>query len=239
MANALVTGAGIRVGRAIALHLAQAGFDLVLHANRSRLALEEVASECRAMGRDVLVLSADLSCRDSRTQWLDEVRTEVDSLDVLVNNAAIYESKALGEIDYAAWDKMLALNLEAPFFVIQGLLPLLKKSSSASVINITDSGLDWPDAKYAHYFASKGGLSMLTKVLALELAPDIRVNSVAPGTVAFPPGFSEEAQESILHDIPMGRIGSPDDIAKAVCYLVSKGSYITGQSLAVDGGRNT
>lgn len=234
-----MTGAGIRVGRAIALHLAQAGFDLVLHANRSRLALEEVASECRAMGRDVLVLSADLSCRDSRAQWLDEVRTQVDSLDVLVNNAAIYESKALAEIDYAAWDKMLALNLEAPFFLIQGLLPLLKKSSSASVINITDSGLDWPDAEYAHYFASKGGLSMLTKVLALELAPDIRVNSVAPGTVAFPPGFSEEAQESILHDIPMGRIGSPDDIAKAVCYLVSKGSYITGQSLAVDGGRNT
>jgi pteridine reductase len=239
MANALVTGAGIRVGRAIALHLAQAGFDLVLHANRSRLAIEEVASECRAMGREVLVLSADLSSRDARAQWLDEIRAHVDSLDVLVNNAAIYESKALGDIDYAAWDKMLALNLEAPFFVIQGLLPLLKKASSASVINITDSGLDWPDAEYAHYFASKGGLSMLTKVLALELAPDIRVNSVAPGTVAFPPDFSEEAQESILRDIPMGRIGSPDDIAKAVCYLVSKGSYITGQSLAVDGGRNT
>jgi len=239
MGYALVTGAGIRVGRAVALGLAQAGFDLVLHANRSRAALDAVADECRALGREVLVAPADLSLRDSRTEWLENICSQIETLDVLVNNAAIYESLPVNQIDYAAWDKMLALNLEAPFFITQGLLPLLKKGSSASIINITDSGLDWPDSEYAHYFASKAGLAMLTRVLAIELAPEIRVNSVAPGTVAFPPGFSDDAKQAILKDIPMGRVGSPEDIAKAVGYLVSEGSYVTGQSLAVDGGRNT
>lgn len=239
MGHALVTGAGIRVGRAVALRLAHAGFDLILHANRSREALDTLAVECRALGREVVVAPADLSQRDLRTQWIADVCSRIESLQVLVNNAAIYESLALEKIDYAAWDKMLALNLEAPFFITQGLLPLIRKASNASIINITDSGLDWPDTHYSHYFASKAGLAMLTRVLALELAPEIRVNSVAPGTVAFPPGFSEEAKQAILKDIPMGQVGSPEDIAKAVCYLVSDGSYVTGQSLAVDGGRNT
>ena len=239
MGHALVTGAGIRVGRAVALGLANAGFDLILHANRSRDALDAVADECRALGREVMVAPADLSQRASRTEWIEHITSKLDSLDILVNNAAIYESLPVEQIDYAAWDQMLALNLEAPFFITQGFLPLLKKAEKPSIINITDSGLDWPDQHYAHYFASKAGLDMLTRVLALELAPEIRVNSVAPGTVAFPPGFSEEAKQGILKDIPMGRVGSPEDIAKAVCYLVSGGSYVTGQSLAVDGGRNT
>ncbi len=239
MPCALVTGAGIRVGRAIALHLADSGFDLILHANRSRDQLEQVAQECRGMGREVTAICGDLGDRDERQAWVDKVHAHIQELDVLVNNAAIYESIEFGDVTYEAWDRMLGLNLEAPFFITQGLLPLLKASSRASVINITDSGLDWPDTEYAHYFASKSGLDMLTRVLALELAPKIRVNSVAPGTVAFPPDFSPESKSAILKNIPMGRVGSPDDIAKAVCYLVGEGSYVTGQSLAVDGGRNT
>ena len=239
MPYALVTGAGIRVGRAIALRLAETGFNLILHANRSREQLEVVAQECRAMGREVTVIGGDLGERDAREKWIEQVRSHTNVLDVLVNNAAIYESLEFADVNYEAWDRMLALNLEAPFFIAQGLLPLLQASEHASIINITDSGLDWPDTKYAHYFASKSGLDMLTRVLALELAPDIRVNSVAPGTVAFPPDFSSESKDAILKNIPMGRVGSPDDIAKAVCYLVGEGSYVTGQSLAVDGGRNT
>jgi pteridine reductase len=239
MPTALVTGAGIRVGRAIALRLAGAGFDLILHANRSREQLEVVAQECRDQGRTVTVIGGDLGDRAARQIWIEQVREHAQTLDVLVNNAAIYESLEFTDVSFDAWDRMLGLNLEAPFFITQGLLPLLKAAEKASVINITDSGLDWPDTKYAHYFASKSGLDMLTRVLALELAPDIRVNSVAPGTVAFPPNFSPESKDAILKNIPMGRVGSPDDIAKAVCYLVEQGSYVTGQSLAVDGGRNT
>lgn len=239
MPIALVTGAGIRVGRAIALRLAESGFDLILHANRSREPLEAVAEECRAFGREVTLICGDLGNREARQQWLDKVKEHTSTLDVLVNNAAIYETLPLGEVSYEAWDKMLGVNLEAPFFITQGLLELLKTPEQASIVNITDSGLDWPDTEYSHYFASKAGLDILTRVWALELAPNIRVNSVAPGTVAFPPDFSEASQQAILKDIPMGRVGSPDDIAKAVCYLVGEGSYVTGQSLAVDGGRNT
>ena len=227
------------MGRAIALHLAGSGFNLILHANRSREQLEQVAQECRALGREVTVICGDLGDRNERQAWVKQVLDATETLDVLVNNAAIYESLELSEVTYEAWDRMLGLNLEAPFFITQGLLPLLKAGSHPSVINITDSGLDWPDTKYSHYFASKAGLDMLTRVLALELAPEIRVNSVAPGTVAFPPDFSSESKDAILKNIPMGRVGSPDDIAKAVCYLVGEGSYVTGQSLAVDGGRNT
>ena len=121
MPKALVTGAGIRVGKAIALRLAESGFDLILHANRSLEPLEQVAQECRNMGREVLVLGGDLSNRADRQSWIDKVHAQTDVLDVLVNNAAIYETLPFGQISYEDWDRMLGVNLEAPFFITQGL----------------------------------------------------------------------------------------------------------------------
>lgn len=238
MAWALVTGAGIRVGRAIALALAKEGFDIVLHAHRSVESLHEVSTTIEAMGRKTRMLRANLGSRAERDAWIQRVCSEIDTLDVLVNNAAIYESKPFESIDYDDWDTMLGLNLEAPFFVTRGVLPCLRQGERPVVINITDSGLDWPDSHYAHYFAAKAGLAMVTRVLALELAPEIRVNAVAPGTVAVPENFTSEQRAELFRHIPLGEQGAPSDIAQAVIYMVKHGSFVTGQSLAVDGGRS-
>ena len=238
MGWALVTGAGIRVGRAIALQLAKEGCDLVLHANSSVSALESLAVEVEGLGRKTLMLTADLGDRTDRDRWIEEVRGEVESLDLLVNNAAIYDASPLKDIDYPQWDRMMAVNLEAPFFIIRGFIDLLRRGQAPLVVNITDSGLNWPDTGYSHYFAAKSGLAMLTRVLALELAPEVRVNAVAPGTVAFPPDFDAVQREEIVAQIPMEKIGTPEDIAQAVSFLYKAGDFVTGQTLSIDGGRS-
>ena len=239
MPLALVTGAGIRVGRAIALALAEAGYDLLLHVNRSIEPASEVQEQVRALGREATILQADLSQSDAVQGLIDEVSQKTDSLDLLVNNAGIYEKCAFESIDAPALEKMLSVHIRAPFFLTQGLLPLLRKASSASVLNVTDSDLDRPYEEFAHYFSSKAGLEMLTRVLAIELAPDIRVNAVGPGTVAVPVGMTAEEAEGLIGGIPLRRFGSVKDIGQAAVFLATGGTYMTGQSLRVDGGRST
>ena len=239
MPLALVTGAGIRVGRAVALALAEAGYDLLLHVNRSVEPAAELAEEVRSMGREATVLRADLSDPRAIASLVDEVTKHSDTLDVLVNNAGIYESCAFEAIDPSKFETMLSLHVRAPFFLTQGLLPLLRKSSSASVINITDSDVERPYGGFAHYFTSKGALDMLTRVLAIELAPEIRVNAVGPGTVAVPVGMDADEAQGLIGGIPLRRFGDVGDIGQAVRFLVTSGTYMTGQSLRVDGGRST
>lgn len=236
--RALVTGAGIRVGRAIALALAEEGYDLLLHASASRDELEEVRGAVEAMGREARVFYADLSRHEEVERLASEVAGSVERLDLLVHNAAIYEKIPFARIDRERYLRMLAINLEAPFFLTQGLLPLLERSDEACVIHIGDIGGEKPEPGYSHYSVSKAGILMLTRALAVELAPRIRVNAVSPGAVAFPTYFDEETKEAILSRTPMGREGSPEDIAKAVVFLATGAPYVTGQALAVDGGRS-
>lgn len=237
MRTALVTGAGIRVGRSIALALARSGFDLVLHANRSRSGLEEVAAEIRSLGRRATCHLADLSDPLAVDTFAAEVRESTPRLDLLVHNAALFEWVPFARISREAYRQMQAVNLEAPFFLTQGLLPSLEASPSPQIIHVTDIAADRPYPEHAHYSVSKAGLAMLTRALAVELGPKIRVNAVAPGTVAFPPDYDDVARKEILSRIPLGREGSPEDVAGAVLYLVGA-PYVSGQVIALDGGRS-
>jgi pteridine reductase len=239
MPLALVTGAGIRVGRAVALALAHAGHDLLLHANASRGPLEEVAREVRALGRTAHLYTADLSSPEAVDALGREVAAAHPALDVLVHNAGLFEKVPFGDIGREAYRRMQAVNLEAPFFLTQALLPLLRAAPAPHVVHVGDVAGERPIPGYAHYSVSKAGLLMLTRALAVELAPHVRVNAVSPGTVAFPPDFSEAARAGVLARIPLKREGSVEDIARAVVFLTRDAPYVTGHVLNVDGGRSS
>jgi len=235
--RALVTGGGIRVGRAIALALADAGFDLVLHYRSSAGPAREVAEQVRSKHRDVQLVQADLAT----VEGCEEVVSEAGRVDLLVNNAALYEAVPFADLTVDQWDRMQALNCRAPALLTRGLLPHLARSSlegGGLVVNIGDIGGDRPAPGFAHYSVSKAGILMLTRALAVELAPKVRVNSVSPGTVVAPEDLSPYVLESIRQTIPAGRFGSAEDIAHMVVFLATKAPYITGQDFAVCGGRS-
>lgn len=238
MPAALVTGAGIRIGRATALALAEAGFDVALHAHGSTSKLESLREELAGMGRRAECFSADLSDGAEVDRLSRAVAERFPVLDALVHNAGIFERVAFADITRAQYRRMMAINLEAPFFLTQGLLPQLRAAASPCVVHVTDIGGDRALSHYAHYGVSKAGLLMLTRQLAVELAPHVRVNAVSPGTVAFPPDFTPEQQASVLRRVPMAREGAVEDIARTVVFLVTAAPYVTGQVIAVDGGRS-
>jgi pteridine reductase len=184
------------------------------------------------MGVQARAVAADLEKPDEIRRMFDGVKR----LDVLVNSAAIFERVALGDISVEAWDRMIAINLRAPFLCCQAAVPLM--ADGGHIVNIVDVGglVAWPN--YSHYISAKAGLAMLTRSLALELAPKVRVNGVAPGTVLWSDAASEEEKRRVTSRIPLGRIGTPEDIARTVVFLTSGPDFITGQVLAVDGGRS-
>lgn len=236
---ALVTGSGIRLGRAIALELARSGHDLALHAHRSRGPVEALAREIESLGRRVTIHLADLGTDDGPEGLASEVATAHPTLDVLVNNAGLFEAVPFEQLDRARWRRMQAVNLEAPAFLTRALLPALRRSDAPCVVNITDIGGERPYPGYTHYSVSKAGLLMLTRALAVELAPAIRVNAVSPGTAVFPEDFDDAMRAALLERIPLKREGSAEDIAKAVRFLVQDAPYVTGQVVNVDGGRSS
>jgi pteridine reductase len=238
MPVALVTGSGIRIGRATARALAEAGFDLVLHANGSASKLAPLKAELEALGRSVHCTQADLSTEEGVDALAREVSALVPALDAIVHNAGIFERVAFADITRAQYRRMLAINLDAPFFLTQALLPRLHAAPAPAVVHVTDIGGERALSHYAHYGVSKAGLIMLTRQLAVELAPRVRVNAVSPGTVAFPEDFTPEQRASVLRRVPMAREGEVEDIAKAVVYLVTSAPYVTGQVLSIDGGRS-
>jgi pteridine reductase len=237
MKTAFVTGAGIRVGRAIAISLARAGYDLALHAHSSVQALEELAAEARSLGCEVTLHTADLADADAVDRLADEVRAAHPVLDLLVHNAGIFERVPFEAINRTQYARMQAINLEAPFFLTQALLPCLRAAPAPSVIHVTDIAAERPYSEYAHYSVSKAGLLMLTRALAVELGPHVRVNAVAPGTVAFPADYDQATRDAILARVPLGREGDVFDVARAVVFLVTQ-PYVTGQVINVDGGRS-
>lgn len=235
--RALVTGAGVRVGHATALALAHAGFDLALHYRSSAAPAKALAQQVRALGRAATLHQADLA----QAEAVVELGAAVGQVDVLVNNAALYEAVPFAELDVATWDRMQAVNCRAPALLAQACLAGLRSSAlegGGLIVNIGDIGGTRPAPGFAHYSVSKAGVLMLTRALAVELAPEVRVNSVSPGTVLPPEDLTPEALAAIQATIPAGRFGAAEDIARAVVFLATQAPYITGQDLAVCGGRS-
>jgi pteridine reductase len=234
--RALVTGAGQRVGQAIALELGAAGMRVAVHYRESRAGAQATADQIRNSGGDAVTLSADLASRDSARDLVDRAVAELGGLDLVVASAANFEHVALADVDDAAWDRSLDLNLASPFALVQRAVPALR-ATRGSVVFISCSSATVPMRGYLPYVVSKGAVRHLMKTLALELAPEIRVNAVAPGTVMPPPSYDAAAVQRLARAIPLARVGSPQDIARAVVFLASS-PFITGHELAVDGGRS-
>lgn len=235
---ALVTGAGRRVGKAIALELAKAGADLVIHYNKSREEAAETKTAVLGLGRKAWTVGADLTDPEAIDRLFDEIRKDVQRLDILVNSAAAFERLPLAELTPDRWDALLSLNLRAPYLLARGAAPIMRENSGGVIINIADVAGLHPWANHLHYTVSKAGLVAMTRALALELAPEIRVNAVAPGTVLPAQFQTAEAVETIRERTPLKRLGSPEDVGRAVVFLALGPGSITGQVLSVDGGRS-
>lgn len=235
-AAALVTGAGRRIGQAIAIGLAHAGCDVAVHYHGSARGAEETASAIRAAGRRAELLPADLSDAAAARNLADQAARALKRLDVVVNSAAIMVQQSVESVTPESWDATLDLNLRAMFFVSQGAIPHLRRSKG-KIVNIADlAGLEpWP--AYLPHCVSKAGVIMLTKALARALAPDIAVNAVAPGAVLLPEDWDDKSREHIRETTPLERIGTPADVVAAVRFLLADTDYATGTILVIDGGR--
>lgn len=238
MRIALVTGAGVRIGKGIAENMLAAGYYLILHANTSFEALEEWVLNSAYKNQVLKIVQADLADASGQEKLVLEVKKIVGHLDVLVNNASLYYSQPFENIKRPDFQKMQAVNLEAPFFITQLLLPLLKKGRNPSVIFITDALWNRPSPKFAHYHVGKAGLAILTMALARELAPSIRVNAVAPGAILFASFIEEKARQRVIAKIPLQRLGTVQDIGDAVVFLAQESSTFSGETFVVDGGRS-
>jgi pteridine reductase len=238
MPYALVTGAGVRVGRAIACALAAEGYTLLLHANSSRAAVDEVRAGIEARGGAASVHLHDLSSPAGTDALAREAAEATDTLDVLVNSAALFGKVPFREVSREDYARLQAVNLEAPFFLTQRLLPLLEAAAPSLVVNIGDVMGQRSGPGYAHYAVTKAALLHLTRALAVELAPKVRVCSVSPGTVDFPVDYDEELRGRIRRRIPLGHEGEAADIARAVVFLAKHAPFVSGQDLQVDGGRS-
>lgn len=236
---ALVTGAARRIGASIARRLHAAGHDLALHHLHSAAEMAALAAQLDAIRPgSVHVLQADLRQFERLPELVAATVGRFGRLDALVNNASNFHPTPLGALTPQQWDDLFAVNARAPLFLAQAAMPHLRAARGA-IVNLADVYAGRPLREHAIYSAAKAALVSLTRALALELAPQIRVNAVAPGAILWPEsGQPVEAQQAILAATALGRAGSPDDIAAAVAWLLSADAgYITGQVLHVDGGR--
>jgi NAD(P)-dependent dehydrogenase (short-subunit alcohol dehydrogenase family) len=233
---ALVTGAGRRIGRAVALRLAGEGARVAVHYHRSRAEAEAVCAEIAAAGGEALCVQAELARPAEIETLFSAIERRFGRLDVLVNNAALFYPTPLAETTEEQWDRLLDSNLKSQFFCAQRAAALLRASGHGRIVNLASDGglLAWP--RYMAYSVSKAGVIMLTRTLARALAPEITVNAIAPGTISFP-GDAPEIAEDFIRKAPLKRTGTADDISDAVMYFI-QAPFVTGQVLAVDGGRS-
>lgn len=234
---ALITGAARRVGRAIALELARGGHDVVIHYRASAQEARQAAGEIRGLGAAAWVVQADLQDPAAPRAIIDQTMAEAGRLDVLVNNASIFEKMALVDFDHRRWHDTLQINLAAPIQLCQHAAPHLAQRRGC-IVNLCDINSQLRTSKdYLAYGPSKAGLDYCTRALARMLAPEVRVNGVAPGIAEFPEYYSPELRERLIRQVPLQQAGTPEDMARTVRFLVES-RYITGQIINVDGGRS-
>lgn len=233
---AVVTGGAVRLGRSISLGLAEAGYDLLVHYNRSELAARETVRAIEALGRRVETMQADLGTGEGAEALAETARTRFGRVDLLVNSAASFEAADLLDVDEERWDAVMALNLKGPFLLVRACADMLK-ACSGNVVNLVDLSALQPWTRYPHHAVSKAGLMHLTRILARVMAPRVRVNAIAPGAVLPPDDFSEEERALEISRTPLGQIGTPEDVVRTVLFLAGA-PFITGEVIVVDGGRN-
>lgn len=232
---ALVTGAGKRLGRVVALRLAREGADVAIHYGKSAAEAAEVVAEIERLGQRAAAFPAELTDIAAIRKLVADMVAHFGRLDILVNSAANFLETKFAETTEAEWDASLDTNLRAPFFCAQAAGPHLAKSGSGVIINFADIGglIGWRE--FLPHSISKAGIILMTRVLAKELAPRVRVNALAPGTVTMP-GDPPEWEKDFIERAPLKRSGRPDEIADAVMFLIGA-EFVTGHVLVIDGGR--
>ena len=234
---ALITGGARRLGAAITNRLHADGYRVAIHCQQSRAEADALVVQLNERRADsALALCADLRDPQAPAAMLVALAARWGRLDALVNNAAVFHSQVLAAATLEDWNATLEVNLRAPFLLAQAASGLLA-SAGGSIVNLTDIYADRPKAGFAIYCTAKAGLAGLTRALARELAPAVRVNAVAPGAILWPAGAAEAAQDALIERTPLRRCGEPVDVAGAVAYLLGA-TYVTGQTIAVDGGRS-
>jgi len=235
---ALITGAGKRVGAVIARTLHAAGYDLALHYRHSAADAELLASSLeRQRSGSTFTVQAELAELEALPGMVQRILERFGRLDALVNNASAFYPTPVGSANVTQWNELFASNAQAPFFLAQAATPALRESRGA-IVNMVDIYAERPLANHAIYCMAKAALEAMTRSLALDLGPDVRVNGVAPGAVMWPSdGKAYDDQQAMLARTPLQRAGSPDDVASAVLWLLRDAPFVTGQIIRVDGGR--
>ncbi len=235
---ALITGAAHRIGAETARTLHAQGMRLVLHYRQSRkaaLALQKSLNEQRP--DSVILVQADLLSINCTPTIVQQAIDSFGRLDVLINNASSFYATQVGSVTETQWEDLIGSNLKAPFFLSQSAAPFLARHQGC-IVNIVDIHADRPLKAFPIYSTAKAGLVMLTKALAVELGPDVRVNAVAPGAILWPENIDEVTKQRIINRTVLKRKGAPQDIAKAILYLIKDAGYMSGQVLTIDGGRS-
>ena len=234
----LITGAAQRIGANIAQELHQHNWNIVIHYKQSAESAEVLANQLNSQRSDsAITVQADLLDPGSYSTLIDQAYSWKQRLDALVNNASAFYPNQVEDATLEQWEELVGTNMKAPFFLTQHASEHLQHSKG-SIVNITDIHAERPLKEHSIYCAAKAGLVMLTKTLAKELGPDIRVNAVSPGAILWPENMNSATQEDILARIPLKKPGKPEDISSAVRYLLEDANYVTGQVLAIDGGRS-
>lgn len=236
---ALITGAARRIGAAIVRTLHAQGANVAIHYRGSAEEAADLADELNSQRPDSAAsFAADLTDTASLNTLVEEVTAWHGRLDILVNNASSFYPTPVGEITEDQWNDLIGTNLKAPLFLSQAALPALREARGV-IINIVDVHSQRPLRDHTVYGPAKAGLAMLTRSLAKDLAPEVRVNGVSPGAILWPEnGMTATTKDVILEQIPLGRPGTPDDVANAVLFLARDADYVTGQIIAIDGGRS-
>ena len=237
-AKALVTGAARRVGRAVALELASAGCDVAVHYGNSAREADEVVALIEECGRKAVAVRGDLTDAASPKRIVEAAVAALGGLDVLVNNAAVFDSDPEDGFDAGHWERTFQVNAFAPAALIDAAAEALAHGGAGKVVNFCDISADRPWKRYHAYCASKAALISLTQSYARLLAPRVQVNGVSPGIAIFPEDYDEALKAKLVERVPLKRAGTPEEMARMVRFLVEQGDYITGQIINVDGGRS-
>ena len=235
--SVLVTGAAKRLGRAIALHLAKAGWSVAIHYNNSQAEAEETVAALHEKGVHAAAINADLTMEDDTERLIGRAREAVGPLTALVNNASVFENDSIGTMTRASWDKHIEVNLRAPLILARNFAEQLPEGQEGAIVNLLDQRLLKPTPQFLSYGVSRAGLGWLTVTLAQALAPRIRVNGVAPGPTLRNERQSEAHFKRQQDSTILGRGATPDDVARAVRFLI-EARAVTGQMIAVDGGQH-